>query len=195
MIFLAYIICGLLLVGIAAAILKWVIRGEQAAVSRSNLLNTLTLWHVAVYLVLTVLALIRLPLPVLAFNNYLILDPLSIYEVLITETIFLLAAIYGRGYIKSLLESGEIKAESLELFYGSFNLLMAVMVFAFFSNNLALFWILLELTTLLSAVLIVMLPVTGSIRHGGATAPFAPSSAVTPLAAARPTATSTSLLL
>jgi hydrogenase-4 component F len=157
MIFLAYIIAGLLLTGIAAAILKWQPQGAGLAVSRSNMLNSLTLWHAAVYLILTVLALIRLPLPVLAFNNYLFMDPLAVYEVLIAETIFLLAAIYGRGYIKDLLERGEIKAESLELFYGSFNLLMVVMVFSFYSNNLALFWILLELTTLLSAVLIVML--------------------------------------
>ena len=163
MIFLAYIICGLLLVGIAAAILKWGIKGEQAAVSRSNILNSLTLWHTAVYMLLTVLALIRLPLPVLAFNNYLFMDPLAVYEVLIAETIFLLAAVYGRGYLKSLLERGEIKAESLELFYGSFNLLMAVMVFSFFSNNLALFWILLELTTLLSAVLIAILSARANI--------------------------------
>ena len=163
MIFLAYIICGLLLLGIVAAIMKWRFKGEQAAVSRSNLLNSFTLWHAAIYLILTIVALIRLPLPVQAFNNYLFMDPLSIYEVLITETIFLLAAIYGRGYIKNLLERGEIRTESLELFYGSFNLLMAVMVFSFFSNNLALFWILLELTTLLSSVLIVMLSARANI--------------------------------
>jgi hydrogenase-4 component F len=163
MIFLAYIIAGLVLLGIAAAVLKWRLKGERQAVSRSNLLNTLTLLHTAVYLILTVAALIRLPLPLLAFNKYLFMDPLAIFEVLITGTIFLLAAVYGRGYIKRLLEHGEIKAESLEMFYGAFNLLMAVMVFAFFSNNLALFWILLELTTILSAVLIAMLSARANI--------------------------------
>jgi hydrogenase-4 component F len=163
MIFLAYIISGLLLAGIAAVILKWQFKGRDKAVSRSNLLNSLTLGHTVIYLVLTVLALMRLPLPVLAFHNYLFMDHLAIYEVLIAETIFLLAAIYGRGYIKNLVERSEIKAEFLELFYGSFNLLMAVMVFSFFSNNLALFWILLELTTILSAVLIVMLSARANI--------------------------------
>ena len=157
MIFLAYIISGLLLLGIVAAIMKWRFKGEQTAVSRSNLLNFFTLGHAAIYLILTLLALIRLPLPVLAFNNYLFMDPLAIYEVLIAETIFLLAAVYGHGYIKNLLDRRVIKVESLELFYGSFNLLMVMVVFSFFSNNLALFWILLELTTILSAVLIVTL--------------------------------------
>lgn len=157
MIFLAYIICGLLLLGIAAIVLKWRLKGKNAAASKSSFLNNLTLVHATVYLTITVLAIIRLPLPVLAFNNYLFMDPLAIYEVLIAEIIFFLAAIYGRGYIKNLLERHVIKVESLELFYGSFNLLMVIMVFTFFSNNLALFWILLELTTILSAILIVTL--------------------------------------
>ena len=126
MIFLAYIISGLLLLGIVAAIMKWRFKGEQTAVSRSNLLNFFTLGHAGIYLILTLLALIRLPLPVLAFNNYLFMDPLAIYEVLIAETIFLLAAVYGHGYIKNLLDRRVIKVESLELFYGSFNLLMVV---------------------------------------------------------------------
>jgi hydrogenase-4 component F len=163
MIFLAYIVAGMILLVVAPAALKFRYKGENKAVGRSNLFNTLTLLHAAVYLILTLAALKLYSLPVLALNNYLFMDPLAIYEVLITEVIFLLAAIYGRGYIKSMLENGEVRAESLELFYGAFNLLMAVMVFSFFSNNLALFWILLELTTLLSAVLIVMLSARANI--------------------------------
>jgi hydrogenase-4 component F len=47
--------------------------------------------------------------------------------------------------------------QELRLFYAAYNLLLIVVVFAFFCNSLALFWILLELTTILSAVLIVTL--------------------------------------
>lgn len=163
MIFLAYLICGLLVLGSAAVVLKWRLKGEEAGISKSIFLNSLTLVHAAIYLIITVLVVIRLPLPILAFNNYLFMDPLAIFEVLIAEIIFFLAAVYGRGYIKNLLERRVIKAESLEIFYGSFNLLMVVMVFSFFSNNLALFWILLELTTILSAVLIVMLSARANV--------------------------------
>jgi len=68
-----------------------------------------------------------------------------------------LSAVYARGYIHSLLRTGELSTEQLKLFYISFSLLMMVVIFGFMSNNLALFWILLELTTVLSAVLIVTL--------------------------------------
>jgi len=54
-----------------------------------------------------------------------------------------------------LVQSGEIEVRELRLFYAAYNLLLVVVVFAFYCNNMALFWILLELTTILSAVLIV----------------------------------------
>jgi hydrogenase-4 component F len=46
---------------------------------------------------------------------------------------------------------------NLKLFYVAFNLLLMAIVYAFFSDNLALFWILAELTTAFSAVLIIIL--------------------------------------
>ena len=46
---------------------------------------------------------------------------------------------------------------SLKLFYVAFNVLLVAITFAFFSDNLALFWILAELTTAFSSVLIVTL--------------------------------------
>ena len=56
-----------------------------------------------------------------------------------------------------MVQSGEIEVRQLRLFYAAYNLLLVVVVFAFYCNNMALFWILLELTTILSAVLIVTL--------------------------------------
>ncbi|HJX36857.1 MAG TPA: proton-conducting transporter membrane subunit, partial [Dehalococcoidales bacterium] len=54
-------------------------------------------------------------------------------------------------------QSGDIEVRELRLFYAAYNLLLIVVVFAFYCNNMALFWILLELTTILSAMLIVTL--------------------------------------
>jgi len=109
------------------------------------------------YLLITVFAAVRGDLPLIRFKDYLFIDQLAIYEVLITCVVFLLASLYGHGYIKTLVEKEGLRAGSLELFYICFNLLFIVIVFSFFSNNLALFWILLELTTILSGVLIVVL--------------------------------------
>lgn len=123
-----------------------------------RLLNLLTLAHAVITLSLTIFALSSLSLPQFYLSGrYLFIDSLSVYEVLIASFVFLLAALYAQGYVRSLLRAREINRENLKLFYGAFNLLLVVIVFAFFANNLALFWILVELTTIISAILIVTL--------------------------------------
>jgi hydrogenase-4 component F len=71
--------------------------------------------------------------------------------------VFLLAAVYSRGYVSNLLDSGELDGSILRLFYGAFCLLEMVTVLAFASNNIALLWIFAELSTLFSSGLIVTL--------------------------------------
>ncbi len=124
---------------------------------KTNWVNNLAIAQSAIYLVLTIYSLAKYDLPFYAFNGYLIADPLAMYEILITSIIFLLTALYGRGYVISLIEKESIRGGSVGLFYTFFNLLLIVIVFSFLSNNLALFWILLELTTIISGVLIVVI--------------------------------------
>jgi hydrogenase-4 component F len=155
--FLIYIFGGVFLTAIVLANYWRRYRSHHSILLSNDFLNSFTLIHIGIYLILTLYVIFRVQLPIYAFNQYLGMDPLSIYEVLISTVVFLLAAIYGRGYIKSLITRREVSPESLGLYYGAFNLLLASITFSFFSNNLALFWIFLELTTILSAVLIVML--------------------------------------
>ncbi|APV45181.1 hydrogenase-4 component F [Dehalogenimonas formicexedens] len=90
-------------------------------------------------------------------NHYLFADTFGAYEILITSVLFLLSAVYSRGYLASLLDRGEIERSLLGLFYGSFALLPLVLVLGFLANNIALMWIFAELSTLLSVVLLVTL--------------------------------------
>jgi hydrogenase-4 component F len=150
---MSYIISSVIL---SAVLLPLALRRKEIA-AKNTLLNNLTILHSACYLGISIYVLVAVNLPVFFFKQYLFIDSLAIYEVLITSAIFLLAAVYGHGYIKSLLQTNELKGEYLSLYYICLNLLMTAIVFAFFSNNLALLWILLELTTLFSAVLIVTL--------------------------------------
>lgn len=93
----------------------------------------------------------------LSGNGYFYLDTLAIFEILISAGLYLLAAIYSRGYIDSLLNQKEIDVSLLPVFYGSFCLLELVLIMGFLSNNLVLLWIFIELSTVFSAVLIVTL--------------------------------------
>ena len=146
----AYIISGLVIMG-------FMLMRFSASAKRADYLNTLTIILSAIYLMLTIVTMIYIPQPSYFFNRYLMIDRLSLFEALISCVIFLLSSYYARGYVRRLVESGEIEVRELRLFYAAYNLLLIVVVFAFYCNNLALFWILLELTTILSAVLIVTL--------------------------------------
>lgn len=124
---------------------------------RANYLNALAIGNALGCLAVTIVGLAYLPTPAYYLGGYLSVDSLALYEVLIACSVFVLASFYSRGYVRRLMQSGEIEVRELRLFYAAYNVLLLVVVFSFYCNNLALFWILLELTTILSAVLIVTL--------------------------------------
>ena len=147
------ILVAFILIAVAALVL--------IAVGRTNRqMNAVCIAEAALFLVLAVWLLLSGQIPVSSFvvgSQYFFIDHLGIYEVLIATVIFLLAAIYARGYVEGLLESRELGKGSLRLFYGAWAFLLIVLVLAFFSDNLALFWIFAELTTIISAMLIAIL--------------------------------------
>jgi len=152
----AYIIWILCLPALlSAGLMVWLSRRSARPDNRHySLLNII---QAAVYTGLGLwLANLEKPL-VLSGNGYFYADTLAVYEILITSGVFLLSAIYARGYVASLINQEEIDASLLPVFYGSLCLLELVLILGFLSNNLALLWIFIELSTLLSAVLIVTL--------------------------------------
>ena len=149
---LSYIVIPLVMVGVFSAI------GKRGPGKDNRFLNLFVIVQTTLFLAITtwVAAAVKLPLSFLQ-GEYFYVDPLALYEILITCLVFLLAAIYARGYVSSLVKAGEIDSSILRLFYAAFCLLELVTVLAFASNNLALLWIFAELSTLFSAVLIVTL--------------------------------------
>lgn len=131
------------------------------AVSRTaKQMNTVCIAQAAAFAVLACWILLNTPLPATEFlfgTRYFFMDNLGVYEVLISVTVFFLAAIYARGYLESLMESRELSRGSVKLFYAAWVFLLSVITLAFFADNLALFWILAELTTIISAMLVAIL--------------------------------------
>jgi hydrogenase-4 component F len=139
------------LVGAAVLLLTIVVKSHRT-------LNILAVILPAIYVALTLFMLTYAAIPAYSLGgNYFLIDHLSLYEILISATLFLLAALYSRGYIEGSIEIHEMDRSNLKLFYVGFNLLLIAITYAFFADNLALFWILAELTTAFSAVLIVIL--------------------------------------
>jgi hydrogenase-4 component F len=138
------------IIGIIALIIILVLRSHNGMVVVSVI-------HALLSLAVTFYILFFTSLPVYYLDNrFFFIDHLGLYETIITWLIFILSAFFSMGYMKHLLEKGKFKKENLKLFYFAFNLLPINIMFAFFSNNLAMFWVLTELTTLVSAILIVL---------------------------------------
>ncbi|MBI4441126.1 hydrogenase membrane subunit [Candidatus Woesearchaeota archaeon] len=114
--------------------------------------------HTLIHLGMTGILVINITEPVYYLaNNYFFIDALSTFEVLITSIIFFFAALYARGYVDGLLTERELSIKNVKVFYLGLTTLLTGLTLAFFSNNLALFWIWAEVTTILSAVLLVTL--------------------------------------
>jgi len=131
------------------------------AVSRTHRqLNSIAVGLGLFFCAITGYILLYIPVPVETFtvgSGYFFIDHLGLFEVLIVAVIFVLAAIYARGYVENLLASRELETGSLKIFYATWCLLELVIVLAFYSDNLALFWILAEMTTIMSAMLVAIL--------------------------------------
>ena len=122
-----------------------------------SIMNLLTIINSLIVIFFSIYLKIYTNQLLLLANNYLFIDALSIYELLITGTIFLLAAIYARGYVSLLIKEKELKESLVKLFYVAYNLLLISVVGVFVSNNFALLWIFAELSTIFSVILIVVL--------------------------------------
>lgn len=136
----------------ALALILILLSKSHRAMNAFSVLHTLGFLIIGVYILETYL--------VTGFetgSKYFYIDHLSIYEVLIAALLFFLVSIYSNGYVESLLEAQELHRNNLKIFYASFSLLLTVTTLAFFSDNLALFWIFAELTTVFSAALVAIL--------------------------------------
>src|SRR3989338_5178453 len=123
----------------------------------NKLMNVVTNLYGVIITVLGAYGLFFISEPLFFMNENLRVDTLSFYEILIAGLIFWFAALYAKGYVENLITAGELNPKNVKLFYLAFNGLLLSLVLAFSSNNLALLWIFAELSTILSAILIVLL--------------------------------------
>jgi hydrogenase-4 membrane subunit HyfE len=81
MIFGVYLICGIVLLGTMFIPLFW--RSDKTRInSKIKFLNTSTVILSTLFLAITVYIIVQMRLPLNGFKDYLFIDPLSLYEVL-----------------------------------------------------------------------------------------------------------------
>lgn len=82
-------------------------------------------------------------------HNYVRLDPLGAWVIVCVSLVYTLSSIYAVGYMRLLNEEPR-----LPLFYGLFSGFAFTMLAACVMNNVGVFWIAIELTTLISTFLV-----------------------------------------
>jgi hydrogenase-4 component F len=84
------------------------------------------------------------------WDNYLVVDMAGAWVAVCTAIVYLLASIYAVGYMRLLAE----EAEKLWSFYALFSGFALTILLTTVMNNAALYWIAIELTTLVSTFLV-----------------------------------------
>ncbi len=95
-----------------------------------------------------------LPGTVTTWAGLIYLDGLSAFFIFVVSVIAFAAALYSAGYIRIDAESGVISKKKARLYYVLFDLFCFSMFVVPAVNNLAMLWVAIEMTTLISAFLV-----------------------------------------
>lgn len=95
-----------------------------------------------------------IPEPVSAMNGMLYMDALSGYIMALVLFLALASAIYSIGYLEHELNIGITDIKGMRRYYALLHLFIFTMLLVTVANNLALMWIAIEATTIVSALLI-----------------------------------------
>ncbi|WP_213765707.1 hydrogenase 4 subunit F [Caballeronia sp. dw_19] len=83
-------------------------------------------------------------------HDYVVVDALAVWTLVCTALVYCLASIYAVGYMRLLAE----ERERLPNFYALFALFAVTMICGPIMNNIGVYWIAIELTTLVSTFLV-----------------------------------------
>lgn len=139
----------LLLIPIVTALSTWLIRIQKIA-EHLHLLNAIVLFTSGIALLLQVTRHGNL----LLLNDYIYIDSLNALLILILVTVVFVVSIYSIGYIRFDMKLKVLTSKNIHQFYLLFHLFIFAMIGVMVLNNIALVWIAIELTTLISALLI-----------------------------------------
>ncbi|MBU3966820.1 MAG: hydrogenase 4 subunit F [Euryarchaeota archaeon] len=92
---------------------------------------------------------------IVTWQNALFADSFSAFIVLIVSIVGFVASLYSIGYMGHEYDHGVIEVKKLRLYYSLFHIFMFTMLLVGVTNNLGL-WIAIEMTTLVSALLMIL---------------------------------------
>lgn len=137
-----------LLIPVLTALLCYLFRNRRA-IEYINLFGIVLLAGASIPLITA-----SLGSPLFFLGGIFYMDALSSYIMAIVVFISLVTAIYSMDYMGQEFEEGIVKLKDLRHYYSLMHLFIFTMLLTTVSNNLAVFWIAVEGTTLVSALLV-----------------------------------------
>jgi hydrogenase-4 component F len=92
--------------------------------------------------------------PLMAYGDWLMIDPLAAVFVGLIGVVGCLTGLYSIGYIRHDVAHGELTLTKQKIYYGFFNLFLFTMLLVVTANNIVMMWVGIEATTLGSAFLV-----------------------------------------
>lgn len=137
----------ILMIPVLTAVICWMIKGHRVT-GYVSLAGTILLSGVSASSILNAF---HLPLKL---SGLFYMDSLSAYIMSLIVFLGLASSIYSIHYIEHEFSVGLIDKEGIRRYYSLFHLFIFTMLLVTISNNLALMWIAIEATTIVSAILI-----------------------------------------
>jgi hydrogenase-4 component F len=139
------LLLSIIIVAPGAAALACFLTRSAAPAEKINLAASIITFAAAIPLVI-----VSVNGPYYYWSDYVVIDMLGAWIVLCTAIVYLLASIYAVGYMRLL----EGEQEHLWSFYALFAAFALTVLFSAVMNNAGLYWIAIELTTLVSTFLV-----------------------------------------
>lgn len=140
-----------MLLGIPAAtgILSWMNKNRKVIerLQAGGALLALLVGMLLAYKVLT-------GTPIVGANEFIYVDALSVFNIVLVVLVGFSASVYSTGYMRHELHEGNINERQFRLYYLWFHLFLFTMLGVSVVNNLGVLWVGIELTTLVSALLV-----------------------------------------
>ena len=89
-----------------------------------------------------------------ATGDYLIVDDLNIFFIVLNTLVGFTTSVFSASYIGHEIETGRLTLPLVRFYHAMFQMMMAAMNLALLSNNIGLLWVGLELATLITVVMV-----------------------------------------
>jgi hydrogenase-4 component F len=87
-------------------------------------------------------------------QNYVILDDLNIFFIILNTLVGFTTSVFSGGYIEHEIETGHLTPQSVRFYHAMFQAMMGGMNLALLANNIGLMWVGLEFATLMTVIMV-----------------------------------------